>query len=1024
MRTVEYRGGSAGALSVVRDQPLRDRSAAPRAPGVNLEVVATPRQLARQPADGRIASPTSSSSTSTRLGEAPYPDFTLAAIDDNLPGGHSPAYFAVLHQPLPTTPYSWTSDPVAFEGYPPLLSRARSRASMVGSGRRLEELPRAMAERRAGAVLGAALRRQRSRAGRRSATCCCRCVIRRSELNDHGPIYLGYRLGHLQNDGRIFRAIIYNKSAVVLHMLRRLVGDDAFFRGLQRFYRDFRFKKAGTDDFRQVFEAESKLPLQRFFQKWIMGATLPKLRVTSRIEDSQQAAIVRVEQIGEIFDVPVTVAVQYADGTSQDITLVITEATSEHRVELKGPVRKIEVKDELGLAEIRLMSFRVPGHGSASGSGIPCASLKCFLHPVNFNRLCARPLVVARTAPTVTGSGASGALYAVSPTPCTSPTSPRPTARYMPLTPYRYRFRPGEVLGLIGPNGAGKTTLFECLAGVLPADAGTIRAGGAALDAAARADRLAYIPDGIAPWPAQTIRWALDFTIGYFGGRAERSRRGGARARSRAAARSADRHALQGPAQAHGAGDRPADAAAGAARRRAVRRPRPAPEPRGRGVAARARGRRPHAVPLDPSDQRRRARLRSLRADRSAATSRRGHGRRAAALAATRGATPAPARGDLPCPHLARAPFSWLLAKEWRELMASRAWWVMLALTGPLVGLSFISAVASFSEMSGGAGGPAGRREALTPLDRHLLPTFGAFDLIATFLLPFVAIRAVSGDLQSGALKLAAAAPAGVDAHDGRRESDRPVRRLPDREPRRRAGLRAVDQLRRRDVAARVDQPSLGHALHAALTIAIAIAAAAMTEHPATAAIVALGITVGTWAYEFISLGRGGWWEALALYMPTAMLRAFEHGLFRVTLTRSSPHMEKTHVRSLSLAQQIAFRRRNGHAKCGSQSRPGREGPLVIGSIAAMAIARDAHPHGPQSQRSPRPEGKSDSRAVPLGRRGCGVVRAAQRTAPPQAQNEDEMPRRIDRRCVPQGHATSGCVAPRAPAPNGAYPSL
>jgi len=80
--------------------------------------------------------------------------------------------------------------------------------------------------------------------------------------------------------------------------------------------------------------------------------------------------------------------------------------------------------------------------------------------------------------------------------------------------------RTGEVLGLIGPNGAGKTTLFECLAGVLPADAGSVHAGGVALDAHARARRLAYIPDGIAPWPAQTIRWALDFTIGYFGGRA------------------------------------------------------------------------------------------------------------------------------------------------------------------------------------------------------------------------------------------------------------------------------------------------------------------------------------------------------------------------------------------------------------------------------------------------------------------------------------------------------------------------
>jgi len=81
-----------------------------------------------------------------------------------------------------------------------------------------------------------------------------------------------------------------------------------------------------------------------------------------------------------------------------------------------------------------------------------------------------------------------------------------------------FTIRRGEVLGLIGPNGAGKTTLFECLAGVLPPTAGEIHAGGRPLSAAERAARLFYLPDGIAPWPAQPVRWALDFVLGYFGG--------------------------------------------------------------------------------------------------------------------------------------------------------------------------------------------------------------------------------------------------------------------------------------------------------------------------------------------------------------------------------------------------------------------------------------------------------------------------------------------------------------------------
>jgi ABC-2 type transport system ATP-binding protein len=82
--------------------------------------------------------------------------------------------------------------------------------------------------------------------------------------------------------------------------------------------------------------------------------------------------------------------------------------------------------------------------------------------------------------------------------------------------------RTGEVLGLIGPNGAGKTTLFECLAGVLPYDAGTVVFDGARLPPRARASRIFYVPDAIAPWPAQSVGWALDFTVGFFGGPAGR----------------------------------------------------------------------------------------------------------------------------------------------------------------------------------------------------------------------------------------------------------------------------------------------------------------------------------------------------------------------------------------------------------------------------------------------------------------------------------------------------------------------
>jgi ABC-2 type transport system ATP-binding protein len=95
----------------------------------------------------------------------------------------------------------------------------------------------------------------------------------------------------------------------------------------------------------------------------------------------------------------------------------------------------------------------------------------------------------------------------------------RQFGRFAAISDVSFGITQGEVLGLVGPNGAGKTTLLECMAGTMPATSGAVFHNDKPLSSRDRASLLFYLPEAIAPWPAQTVSWALDYAIGFFGGR-------------------------------------------------------------------------------------------------------------------------------------------------------------------------------------------------------------------------------------------------------------------------------------------------------------------------------------------------------------------------------------------------------------------------------------------------------------------------------------------------------------------------
>ena len=169
-------------------------------------------------------------------------------------------------------------------------------------------------------------------------------------MTDKGPIRLGYRLGHLKGDPQIFRAIVYDKGACVLHMFRGLVGEREFRLGLQAFQDEHRFGKVGTDDLRQSLERSSGRDLRPYFETWVEGTALPRLRVVSRTGPASPGYRTVVEVKAE--DLPGAVPLQIAldlESGKELREVSVAPSGGSWTFETGVPVDRVGVNEDRGL---------------------------------------------------------------------------------------------------------------------------------------------------------------------------------------------------------------------------------------------------------------------------------------------------------------------------------------------------------------------------------------------------------------------------------------------------------------------------------------------------------------------------------------------------------------------------------------------------------------------------------------------------------------------------------------------------
>lgn len=147
---------------------------------------------------------------------------------------------------------------------------------------------------------------------------------------------------------KLLNANSYPKGAWVLHMLRGLMGDSAFFRGLRTYYQTYRDSNATSQDFERVMEKAAKADYGWFFRQWLHQPGYPQLDVTWRYEEGPGRVAVGITQRQKaewgLFRLPrVTLEFHSATGARVRRDVAVTGRTTNVRLDMSFPPTEVLV---------------------------------------------------------------------------------------------------------------------------------------------------------------------------------------------------------------------------------------------------------------------------------------------------------------------------------------------------------------------------------------------------------------------------------------------------------------------------------------------------------------------------------------------------------------------------------------------------------------------------------------------------------------------------------------------------------
>lgn len=160
-------------------------------------------------------------------------------------------------------------------------------------------------------------------------------------------------------DGERTNSHAYTKGASLMQMLRVLLGEEDFGRAFRRYAEERQHTSVATEDLQRIFEEETGLRLDWFFQQWVYLAGHPKLEVEHVVDAEQGTVRVTVAQTQKVgglvplFVLPVDLDIATDQGVTRTRLWLDGVETASVVLPLAGALAHVAVDPDGGLlAEI------------------------------------------------------------------------------------------------------------------------------------------------------------------------------------------------------------------------------------------------------------------------------------------------------------------------------------------------------------------------------------------------------------------------------------------------------------------------------------------------------------------------------------------------------------------------------------------------------------------------------------------------------------------------------------------------